>query len=210
MNENIREDLQHIRKMMEQSSRFISLSGMSGVVAGIIAIIGAGVAYFIYDADGSNYMVGFPEMYNRQMISRLVILALLVLAGALTSGILFTVKNSKRKGLKIWTATTRQLLLSLAVPLIAGGLFCIACLYQHYFTIVAPATLVFYGLALVNAARYTYSDIQNLGYCEILLGIVALFIPGYTLFFWALGFGVLHIVYGLVMYRKYEKKEDLN
>ncbi|MCH5600660.1 hypothetical protein [Niabella ginsengisoli] len=204
MNENVKDDLQHIRKMMEQSSRFISLSGLSGVIAGIIALLGAGAAYFIYDADGSNYFDGRPEIYNPEMILKLFVLAIIVLVAAVGAGIFFTVRKSRRKGLKIWTSTTRHLLMALGVPLIAGGLFCVASLYQYYFIIIAPATLVFYGLALVNAAKYTYSDIQNLGYCEILLGIIVLFLPGYGLLFWAVGFGLLHIIYGLVMYRKYE------
>jgi hypothetical protein len=70
---------------------------------------------------------------------------------------------------------------------------------------VAPATLVFYGLALVNGSKYTLNDIRNIGYLEAGLGVVSMFVPGYGLWFWALGFGVLHIVYGVTMYYKYER-----
>ncbi|WP_300598604.1 hypothetical protein [Niabella sp.] len=199
-----KEDLQHIRQMMERSSRFISLNGLSGVAAGTIALIGAAIAYWLFQQQGIDYFSGNRYAYDNDLEWKLVLLAAVVLILAVGSGILFTIQKSKRNGLKIWTGTTRLLLSHLLVPLIAGGLFCMALLYHGLFGLIAPATLLFYGLALVNAAKYTFSDIQYLGYCEIFLGIVAAFIPGYGLVFWALGFGVLHIIYGLLMYKKYK------
>jgi hypothetical protein len=70
--------------------------------------------------------------------------------------------------------------------------------------LVAPATLIFYGLALVNAERYTLTDIKYLGYCQIGLGLISLFFLGWGLVAWTFGFGVLHIVYGLIMHKKYK------
>lgn len=204
MTDKLKDDLHHIRQMMEQSSRFISLSGLSGVVAGVIALIGAGLAYYIFSIHHVDYFGGNQMVYSQDVVEQLLVVAIIVLVAAIGFGILFTVNKSKRNGLKIWTSTTRHLITSLMVPLIAGGFFCLALLYNGYFEMIAPATLVFYGLALVNAAKYTYSDIEKLGYCEIVLGIVALFLTGYGLVFWALGFGVLHIFYGLLMYRKYK------
>lgn len=199
-----KDDLQHIRQMMERSSRFISLSGLSGVVAGIIALIGAAVALYLFKRNGVEYFDGYANMYNNDLVKQLVVLGLAVLVLALASGVLFTVQKNKKQGLTIWNNVTKDLLVNLAVPLIAGGLFCVALLYHGAPAAVAPATLVFYGLALVNTSKYTYSDVQYLGYCEIFLGLVAMFLIGYGLIFWALGFGMLHIVYGLVMYRKYK------
>ena len=104
----------------------------------------------------------------------------------------------------MWDATSRRLLTSFAIPLIAGGIFCLAMLFHGMFVFIAPATLIFYGLALVNASKYTFTDVQYLGYLEILLGLISLFFLGWGLLFWTIGFGVLHIVYGLVMHRKYK------
>jgi uncharacterized membrane protein HdeD (DUF308 family) len=71
---------------------------------------------------------------------------------------------------------------------------------------LAPsATLVFYGLALINASKYTVRDVFYLGICEIVLGVLSMFLTGFTLLFWALGFGILHILYGTIMYFKYDK-----
>jgi predicted lysophospholipase L1 biosynthesis ABC-type transport system permease subunit len=203
MSQDLKEDLQHIRKMMEQSSRFISLNGLSGVVAGIVALAGALAAYYILRKNDIDYFQDYNGAGGFSVITQLTLLAVVVLIAALGFGILLTVNKTKKQGHKIWTSTTKKLVAALFVPLIFGGLFCLAAMYHGLFIIMAPLMLVFYGLALINAGRYTFSDIQNLGYCEALLGVVAMFIPGYGLVFWALGFGVLHIVYGLLMYKKY-------
>ena len=201
---NYHEDLSHIRSMMERSSRFISLSGLSGVVAGLAAIIGAGYVFFIFKREGIDYFDGQRNVFGPSLVNELLITGILILVAAILSGYIFTANKSKRKGLKIWDATTRRLLITFAVPLVTGGIFCLALLYHHLFVFVAPATLLFYGLALVSAERYTLTDIKYLGYCQIVLGLISLFFLGWGLLFWTIGFGALHIVYGLIMHKKYK------
>ncbi|MGH1520685.1 hypothetical protein [Chryseobacterium sp. JK1] len=201
---NYHEDLSHIRSMMERSSRFISLSGLSGVVAGLAAIIGAVYVYYVFQREGINYFDGDRNIFKPALVRELVWIGIIILIAAVLSGYLFTANKSKKKGLKIWDATTKRLLITFAVPLVAGGFFCLALLYHHLFVFVAPATLIFYGLALVSAERYTLTDLKYLGYLEIILGLISLFILGWGLVFWAIGFGVLHIVYGLIMHKKYK------
>lgn len=204
MDKDIKDDLQHIRKMMEQSSRFISLSGLSGVVAGVVALIGAFAAWYIFRKHEVDYFNDYRSDDSSNLLMQLIILAIIILLAAIGFAILLTMRKAKKQGLKVWTSTTKKLLTALFAPLVFGGMFCLATLYQGYFAPIAPLTLMFYGLALVNAGKYTFSDIQNLGYCEALLGVIAMFLPGYGLVFWALGFGVLHIFYGLLMYKKYQ------
>jgi len=201
---NYHEDLSHIRSMMERSSRFISLSGLSGVVAGLAALIGAGYVYVVFQREGINYFDGNRNIFSPDLVRELVIIGTLILFVAVLSGYFFTANKSKKKGLKIWDATTKRLLFTFCVPLITGGLVCLALLYHHFFVLVAPATLIFYGLALVNAERYTLTDVKYLGYCQIALGLLSIFFLGWGLLFWAFGFGVLHIVYGLIMHKKYK------
>lgn len=201
---NYHEDLSHIRSMMERSSRFISLSGLSGVVAGLAAIAGAVYVYFVFQREGIDYFDGKRNVFGPALVNELVIIGIAILVVALLSGYFFTANKSKRKGLKIWDATTRRLLVTFAVPLVTGGFFCLALLYHHLFVFIAPATLLFYGLALVSAERYTLTDIKYLGYCQIILGLISLFFLGWGLLFWTIGFGALHIVYGLIMHKKYK------
>ena len=201
---NYHEDLSHIRSMMEKSSRFISLSGLSGVFAGVAALIGAGYVYWLFKKNGINYFDGERNIFSKDLVQQLIFAGLIILIVAISSGYFFTAQKSKRAGLKIWDSTTKRLLLNFLVPLISGGIFCLAMLYHGMFVFIAPATLIFYGLALVNASKYTLTDVQYLGYLEIGLGLISLFFLGWGLLFWTIGFGVLHIVYGLVMHKKYK------
>ncbi len=204
---NSKEHLQtitDIRSMMERSSRFISLSGLSGIFAGIFAIVGAYVAYIKLNSLNGIYRLLNNSAFMDVAIY-LIVDAFFVLVASITVGVILTIRNSKKKGIKIWDATAKRLLINLLIPLVAGGLFCLVLLYHGLVGLVAPSSLLFYGLALINASKYTLNDIRYLGFCEIALGLIASLYIGYGLFFWAAGFGVLHIVYGAVMYYKYER-----
>lgn len=196
MSQKHQEDLAHIRSMMERSSRFISLSGLSGVFAGLSALIGGMYAYQLI---GQEYV-----LYSVDLVSKLFWVGIAILACALTFGIFFTIRKSKKYNLPIWTSATKKMLFNLTVPLSAGGFFCIALLCHGMFVLIAPTTLIFYGLALINAEKYTFSDVKYLGFSELILGLIALFFIGYGLIFWIIGFGILHILYGLVMFKKYK------
>ncbi|MES2731336.1 MAG: hypothetical protein V4714_06295 [Bacteroidota bacterium] len=196
------EELREIRSMMERSSRFISLSGLSGIFAGVFALVGAGAAYWYLD-------LSFPEktyhhFLNPRIFTFLFSDALLVLVLSLAVGIYLTTRQARRKGQHILDKTSKRMLFNLAIPLAAGGVFTLALLPWAP-VLIAPATLIFYGLALINASKFTLDDIRYLGFCEIVLGLISSFFTGYSLFFWAFGFGILHIIYGTAMYHKYEK-----
>lgn len=204
MSEKHQEDLSHIRSMMERSSRFISLSGLSGVFAGLSALIGGLFAMKILQDNGIDVFDGNRNYYDKGLLLQLFIVAATILLFALFFGILFTIRKSKKLKLPIWTSTTRKLLLHLAIPLFAGGIFCLAMIYHNLIVFVAPSMLIFYGLALINAGNYTFSDIKYLGVSEVALGCVSLFFLGSGFVFWMLGFGVLHVLYGLILFKKYK------
>jgi len=204
MNQKHQEDLAHIRSMMERSSRFISLSGLSGVFAGLSALIGGLYVYQLFKANGLEYFDGYHKLYSVDLVSELFLTAFIILVFALTFGIFFTIRKSKKYDLPIWTSATKKMLLNLAIPLVTGGIFCLALFYHEIYVLIAPVTLLFYGLALVNAEKYTFSDVKYLGYCQLILGCISLFYLGYGLIFWIIGFGILHILYGLIMFKKYK------
>ena len=205
------EALSDIRSMMERSSRFISLSGLAGIFAGITALIGAFLAYLRlntyyiseYTQEGGVHLF----TVNSETIIDLIMIAMGVLIVALAFGIYFTTRNAKKKGQKIWDSLAQRLVINMLIPLAAGGIFCLVLIYHDKTGLVPSATLIFYGLAVINASKYTIRDIWYLGICETVLGLVSCFFIGYGLIFWAIGFGVLHIVYGTVMYLKYEIKD---
>ena len=198
-------DLREIRSLMERSSRFISLSGLSGIFAGLFALIGAAIAYWYLDMKLNGRQDFLYRMSETEFYTFFFIDAAIVLVLALSAGIFFTIRQAKRKEQAIWDSTSKRLLINMAIPLAAGGYFCIVLLYYEVVGLIAPATLIFYGLALLNASKFTLDDVRYLAYCQISLGVVATIFIGYGLLFWAIGFGILHIVYSTVMYFKYEK-----
>ncbi len=209
-------DLREIRTLMERSSRFIGLSGLSGVAAGVCALIGATAAYLYLDIVPFQYDHRYVY-YARALdstkwgygyMSFFLLDGFITIMAAVLLGIYFTTRQAKRKGQTIWYKTALRLLFNLGIPLVAGGLFCLAMMWHGYLAFVAPATLVFYGLALVNGSKYTLHDVMYLGIVEIALGILAMFLLRYGLEFWVIGFGFLHIIYGLMMYAKYERNKN--
>ena len=210
------ETLQDIKRMMERSSRFISLSGLSGVSAGICALIGAYIAQGMirsYDPGaltdsirGSLAAGSFRSESTTLFELRMFGLAMAVLTAALLTSTLFTWRKARRNHLPIWDHASKKLAINMAIPLAAGGVFVIGLLQHGGWNYVAPACLVFYGLALVNASKYTLTDIRYLGLLEIVLGCICMYFPHEGLYFWTGGFGILHIIYGLIMWWKYERK----
>lgn len=199
------QDIAEIRQMMEKSSRFISLSGLSGVMAGIYALIGAYIAWKL--AYTSEELV-YDQLIVRDVrgnLTWLMLDALGVLVLAVITGLYLTNKKAKKQGVKTWDKTAQRLLINLLIPLITGGILVIIFYYQGLIGLIAPTTLIFYGLGLINASHYTYRDVRFLGISEVVLGLIASAVIGYGLLIWAIGFGALHILYGAIMYFKYEK-----
>jgi hypothetical protein len=185
------QDIAAMRSMMERSSKFMSLSGLAGILAGIYALSGAYIAYkFLYsDADLIN----------------LILLAISVLILAIGSAIFLSWKKAAKRREKVWNSTARRLAINMAVPLIAGGLLILILIGQGMITLMAPFTLLFYGLALYNASKFTYDEVKSLGLIEIGLGLISSYFTEYALLFWAVGFGLVHIIYGMYIHYRYER-----
>jgi hypothetical protein len=205
--------LQDIKSIMDRSSRFVSLSGLSGIAAGFAALVGA------YFAGKIIFKNSTPSLRNYQfqstnaevvsiksfMGSSLLHIAIVTLIVALGAALVFTYLRSKKHQIPMWGSTSKRLLINLGIPLLAGGTYLLHLIKVGVFGLIAPGCLLFYGLALVNASKYTLVELRYLGYCQIVLGLINCFFVGYGLYFWAFGFGILHIGYGLYMWNKYER-----
>lgn len=211
------DSLNEIRSMMEKSSKFISLSGLSGISAGICALAGAGAAYMrinTYYSSWSSRVAQYSGLEKKGMIPLnaandlsfdLVIIALATLAGALIFSTLFTARRARKKSQSLWNKTSKRLLLNTSLPLVSGGLFCLILLKHNLFGLLAPTTLIFFGMALINGSKFTLPEIKYVGLINIGLGLLNGLFIGYGLLFWALGFGLVNIIYGIFMYLKYER-----
>lgn len=216
-NQEHQQDLQHIKTMMERSSRFISLSGLSGIAAGLCALIGA---YFANDIISNSSSKSLQKLDNdlyevsnsgsidlaQFMGNKLLHIATITFNAALSLSFLFTYLRSKKTNTALWGSTSKRLTFNVMIPMFAGGIYLFKLIENGVFGLIAPGCLIFYGLALVNASKYTLGEVKYLGYLQIILGIVNLWFVGKGLYFWAAGFGLLHIVYGIFMWNKYERE----
>lgn len=210
-NKKYLQDLSEIKNIMNKSTRFMSLSGLSGILAGIYALIGAFMAHLVLkEYVNTNNRAVYNEELNFALgfvTLELLIIAIVVAILSVITAYILTKRKAKKEGQTIWNSTTKRLLFHFFIPLATGGIFSLSLLNQGFYGFVAPATLIFYGLAIFNASNYTVSNVKYLGLAEIILGLIALNFIGYGLYFWAVGFGVFHIIYGTMIYINGKKQE---
>lgn len=208
------DDIREIRSIMERSSQFLSLSGLSGIFAGIIALLGATFVYFYLQNYESHLLIQgntsvWESFFNgderTSILWTIVITALVVLTLAISFAVLFSARKASRMGMPVWNSSARRLIINLFIPVAAGGIFSTLLLYHNLIILIAPSMLIFYGLGLINASKYTLRDIRYLGFSEMVLGLAATYWVGYGFLFWTIGFGFLHLVYGFIMFWKYDR-----
>lgn len=206
------DQLQEIRTMMERSSRFISLSGWSGILAGIYALAGAWFARWYYYGHLNEYMDRLGELISGPSLFKdpgyygfFILDAGLVVVLALSTGIVLTIRRARQKGQRIWDRVALRMLINLAIPLFTGGIFCLLLLKYRLLGLIAPSMLIFYGLSLINASKYTLYELKYFGLAQVVLGLISMYYIGHGLLFWSIGFGVFHILYGGYMWMKYER-----
>ena len=200
-NEDYLKDISEIKNLMNKSSRFISLSGLTGILAGIYALIGAAVTYYFV----TTYSYG-TLLLDGWVFKTIVFILFMVAFLSIVTGIYLTTKKAKKNGEKIWDTSSRRLIFNFLIPLVVGGLYILIILSQGRYGQTGGLMLIFYGLALINASKYSIGNIKYLGYCEVILGLLATLYPGYGFWLWVVGFGLLHIIYGTWMHFKYDAK----
>lgn len=196
------QDLAEIRSMMERSSKFLSLSGLAGVMAGIYALAGAYIAYSVFNFN-PNEIVYTP--LDSSSLSEVIFVAIAVLILAISTAIFLSWKKANKRDENAWNATSRRMIANMTIPLAAGGIFVLALLSKDLIGLIAPSTLLFYGLGLYSASKFTFDDLKFLGLIQMGLGLAGAWFVAYGLLLWALGFGVVHIGYGIYMHLKYER-----
>lgn len=199
-------DIAEMRAMMERSSKLLSLSGLAGIMAGIYALAGAYIAYSVFNFNPDSIV--YDTQHSQSLYPHLpavISLAIIILILAVGTAIFLSYKKAHKRGEKLWNPTARRLLIHIAIPLIAGGLLILILISKGLIGLVAPFTLIFYGLALYNAGKFTYEEVKSLGLIQTGLGLISAYFVAYGLLFWTLGFGVVHIIYGIYMHYRYER-----
>lgn len=193
--EDYLKNISEIKELMNKSSRFFSLSGLSGILAGIYALVGAGVAYYLVSVSGRDYLILNGKTFTYILID----LGLVALLSCVTA-VFLSMKKAAKNQEPLWNAASQRLLTAFLIPLVTGGIYILIKISSNHYGLTGSLMLIFYGLALVNASKYTIGNVKYLGYIEIVLGLVCAMHPGYGFWFWVMGFGVMHIIYGSLIY----------
>jgi hypothetical protein len=202
---NPEEELAEIKSIMERSTRFLSLSGLSGVLAGVYALAAAGLTWYWIYFPSSSWGAGTATLSFREVLNRLLLLGLATLIAAVSTAYFLSKKKGSNSSQIFWTPASKRFLQALFLPVALGGFFCFALLHEQAFVLIPAATLIFYGIGLVQSAQFTLGEIKNLGYTQLALGLIASFYPDFGLLCWALGFGAFHVIYGALMYFRHER-----
>jgi hypothetical protein len=202
---NPEEELAEIKSMMERSTRFLSLSGLSGILAGIYSLAAAGLAWYWIYFPSSSWGAGAATLSFREVLNQLLLLGLATLIASVSTAYFLSKKKGSNSSQIFWTPASKRFLQALFLPVALGGFFCFALLHERAFGLIPAATLIFYGIGLVQSAQFTLGEIKNLGYTQLGLGLIAAFFPDFGLLCWALGFGAFHVVYGALMYFRHER-----
>ena len=198
-NKEVINTLNDIKEMMERSSKFKAISGLSVIIVGVLASL---VSAYIYFCMG-DYHINTPAKWRTT-----VIVALCLLVVAFATVFVMSYLKAKRHHLRFTLdATMRRLLINFFIPMAAGGLLCVALLMQQHYGLVSSITLIFYGLALINSSHFSYPELRYLGYAELVLGLIDCFMVDYAVLTWFIGFGVLHIVFGIILMLKYGRSK---
>ncbi len=180
------DNLKYIRETMASASAFTAVPGWGGVAMGITALIAAFVAGRQASADAW-LAVWFAEGM-----------------AAMGIGALAMKYKADASGEPLLSAPARKFALSFAPPLVAGALFTVALHRAGLMSAVAGVWLLLYGAGVVTGGAFSVRIVPVMGVCFMALGAVAIFLP----FSWAsyslgAGFGVLHIIFGIVIARRY-------
>ena len=199
-------DIAEMRSMMERSSKFLSLSGFAGIMAGTYALLGAFIAYRVFHFNSAEIANNVSDHgILTEDLLKIIFLAIITLILAVSTAIFLSQKKARKRGQKLWDHTAKRLLINMSVPLVAGGLLVLILILKGLVALMAPFTLIFYGLALYSASKFTYGEVRSLGIIQIVLGLVSAYFVEYGLLCWAIGFGVFHIIYGIYMHYRYER-----
>lgn len=196
--------IQEMRNLMDHATRFKSISGLSGMIAGILSLISL---YIVYLRTGiSPFEVeALDRIWHSSNQIQISCIFIGLLIACLGLGLYMAGRNARQAGKSAWDGSAKRLAFSLLIPVLTGGVFSVLLIQLGLVALLAPVTLLFYGMGLLSASKYTLEAVRTVGLILIGLGLFATGFLSYGLVIWALGFGLVHILYGFIIYVKYER-----
>ncbi len=180
------ENLRYIREAMERSTSFTAVPGGGGILIGLTALIAAGLAETI------------PGEHRWMVVWGWELPLALFIGGVSMK------RKARQANLKLMTGPGRKFVLSLAPPLIAGALISFALARVDSVEVLPGIWLLLYGAGVVTGGAFSVRVVPVMGFCFMSIGAVALFVsPDYGNLLMASGFGITHIVFGVIIARRY-------
>ncbi|MBI3427053.1 MAG: hypothetical protein HY011_29340 [Acidobacteria bacterium] len=180
------DNLRFIRETMERATSFTAVPGWGGVFIGMTALAATAVAV--------------QQRTTRAWLLTWLVEALLALA---VGG--WAMQHKARAAEStVLSGPGRKFALSLLPPLLAGALLSVVLYRAHVFFALPGLWLLMYGTGVVTGGAFSVRIVPVMGLCFMALGIVALTAPAaYGNWFMAAGFGGLHIIFGIIIARRY-------
>jgi hypothetical protein len=186
LHERAMSNIQFIRETMERATLFTAVPGWGGAAMGVVAL-------------GTATIAGFQTKTPYWLATWLV--------GALVSigvGGFALWRKARNLNHALFSGSGRRFLLSFSPPIVVGALLTVV-LYRHRAADLLPGTwLLLYGTGVMGGGAFSVRAVPLMGLLFTALGSVAIFLP-LTVgnWFMAAGFGVLHIVFGIVIARRH-------
>lgn len=180
------DNLAFIRDTMERSTSFTAVPGYGGILMGATALAAAYIA---------NVQTGLRES---------IVTWLAEAALAFAIGVLAMWQKSKIAGQSLASAPAKKFAMSFAPPLIVGIVVTLGLARYGYFYVLPPICMLTYGAAVVCGGAFSVRVVPVMGWCFMALGAIAFVLPtSYGNLMMAASFGVLHIVFGAIIARRY-------
>ena len=201
---NPSQELSEIKSMMERSKRFLSLSGIAGIPVGLTALAGIAAINFTIHQSWNVWLL--PETLNLSTIQLIWLGVITALMFGIAAIITWILSHKKVPTQKLASPPSKKFLEALAIPIAFGTVACLLFAKNELYAYIPGLSLLMYGLGMIQAAQHSFQELKRLGLALAVLGLVAFLAPTYSLILWAMGFGGLHILYGIWMHQKYDRK----
>jgi len=189
------DNLRYIREAMERSSSFTAVPGWGGVLIGATALIAAALAEWMESIDR---LAGLRGGRGWMLVWGWELPLALMIGGVAMK------RKARAANVKLLTGPGRKFVLSLAPPLVAGALISVALVRIGSFDVLPGVWLLLYGVGVVAGGAFSVRVVPVMGMFFMGLGTLTLFAPpAFGRLMMAVGFGVVHIVFGLIIARRY-------
>ncbi|HSB28977.1 MAG TPA: hypothetical protein VLE19_14020 [Pyrinomonadaceae bacterium] len=185
LHERAMDNLRYIRETMERATAFTGISGWGEVAIGATALLASAIA--------------------ARQVAFTMWLAVWIVEGTISLLIAGWSMDRKARAaqMPLVSGPGRKAVFSLSPPIIAGGLLTIVLFRAGLTNAIPGVWLLLYGTGVITGGMFSVGIVPIMGLCFMALGAGALFAPGFVNWFMAAGFGGLHIVFGIIIARKY-------